>query len=175
MNFYFKILSQSFWTFQNTWRYRENTKLILFDILWPEVRSESKNQNYFSVGRRAWLILGSNLVSFDQIKLQNVWIWTYANDHLAVILRYTPWKAYALFRCPSYSGVLPSVMPSFFCSHKRSRENSLGLVVFSPGTWTSLSVPFSVLSLLCTTCAGRPVAGKSLWPILILQGVEHYR
>lgn len=170
MNFYFNILSQSFWTFQNTWRYRENTNLILFDILWPEWDQKVKIRT-FSVGRSVWLILGSNLVSFDHIKLQNVWIWTYVNDHLAVILRHTPWKAQALFRCPCCWWVLPSAMPSFSCNHKWSQENSLGLVVFSPGTWTSLSVPFSVLSLLCRTCAGRQV----FVAFLILQGVAHYR
>lgn len=85
VNFYVNILSWSFLTFQNTRRYRgKNLKLILFSILWPEVRSESKTQNYFSAGRSAWLIWGRYLLSFDQIKLQIVWIWTHTNDHLAV-------------------------------------------------------------------------------------------
>lgn len=173
VNFYFNILSQFSWTFQKTWRYTENTTLIWFDILWPEEGSESKNQKYFSVERSTWLIWGSNLVSFDQIKLQKVWIWTYANDHLAVIFRYPPGKAYTLFRSSCYWWVLPSVMPSSSCNHKRSRENSLGLWCFPLAP-----EPACLCHLLSSLCSvWRALAGawcgKSLWPFFCA-GVEHH-
>ena len=146
VNSYFNILSQSFWTFQKTWRHRENTKL-LFDILRPEVRSESKNQNDFSVGRSAWLILRSNLVWFDQIKLQSIWLWTYADDHLAVILRYTPWKA--LFRRPCL--VSFTLSDAIFLLQPQ--------VITGEFSWPGGGLPWRPSQPLCATCVLSALAG----------------
>lgn len=39
-------------------QYRENTKLNLFDILWPEVRSESKKSELFLYRKECEINLG---------------------------------------------------------------------------------------------------------------------
>lgn len=71
-----------------------------------------KNQNYFSVEQSAWLMMGSNLVSFDQIKLQKVETGIYTNDPLAAVV-----SRQALSGCPSLAWCCSPLAPKPVCAN----------------------------------------------------------
>lgn len=103
-------------------QYRENTKLNLFDILWPEVRSESKKSDLFLYRKERMINLGKQSGLIWSAKIRECLIWTFANVYLAVVLRYAPSKHMHSVGVHVPGWVLPSaslLSPTTTSDHER--------------------------------------------------------
>lgn len=166
MNFYFNILSLSLRTFQNTLQYGENAKLNLFDILWPEVRSESKKSELFLYRKERMINLGKQSGLIWSTKIRECLEMNICKCLPGGCSQVCTQQAYALCRGPCYWLGFTLSIPSFSYNHKWSQENSFGLVLLCMAIWSRPSVPFSVLPLLVQPVLAGMWPSKSLRPFL---------